>query len=90
MREKHISYEYPSLYFAVQDSLVRLLLGVDEVHVKLSTWLLEKLALVSLENETSHDLAMAGPEAAQLKLPQQILSQLRWLDRGVSQENLVT
>ncbi len=74
---------------AVQDSLVRLLLGVDQVHVKLSTWLLEKLALVSLENETSYDLALAGPDAPQHKLPQLILSQLRWLDRGVSQENLV-
>lgn len=72
----------------VQDSLVRLLLGIDQVHVKLSTWLLEKLALVSLENEDHDD----HPFGKDLKsnLPQLILSQLRWLDRGVSRESLVS
>ena len=50
--------------------------------------LLEKLALVSLENEDSE--AENSLMAPQHSLPQLILSQLRWLDRGVSQENLVS
>ena len=48
--------------------------------------LLEKLALVSLETDDVTDDVTAGGHPT---LPQQILSQLRWLDRGVSRESLV-
>jgi hypothetical protein len=48
--------------------------------------LLEKLALVSLETS---DVTAGEQPTGHPTLPQQILSQLRWLDRGVSRESLV-
>ena len=74
--------------FSVQDSVVRLLLGIDDVYASLSSWLLDKLAVVSFENETSDEFIMGG-RAPNQGLPQLILGQFRWLDRGVSRENLV-
>ena len=76
-----------TVIISVQDSLVRLLLGVeiDTVHSTLSSWLLEKLALVSLEND---DDAAAAADSRR-SLPQLILSQFRWLCRTVSREGLV-
>ena len=62
--------------------MVRLLLGVPEVHEPLSSWLLEKMAIVSLDNE---DCTVNS----KLSLPQLILSQLRWLDPSVARVHLV-
>ena len=70
--------------------MVRLLLGVDEVQVPLSSWLLEKLAIVSFDFEDDDNFRAASNSAkSKLSLPQLILSQLRWLDRSVSREHLV-
>lgn len=67
--------------------MVRLLLGIDEIHDKLSEWMLEKLALISLENE---DPTPVGDNNVLKNLPQLILSQLKWLDRGVMGQSLVS
>ncbi len=65
---------------AVRDSLVRLLLQVDDLQTELLSWLLEKMVLIAMTDEDSGDARSKSDEnlgpTAQL-----ILGQLRWLDR---------
>ena len=71
----------------VQESVIRLLLQIDDIQTKLISWLLEKLALISL-NETepsqhTRKIVASNSQNANINKTQLILSQLRWLDRIV-------
>ena len=78
---------------AVQESTIRLLLQIDDLQTKLIKWLLEKLALISLDdNEAKQNYRLAekgGAENMPVNKTQLILSQLRWLDHIVD-ENALT
>ena len=56
-----------------QDSLLRLLLNVDELQPKLLQMLLEKLAEISIVDE-------GAEETQSHNIPRMILSSMRWLD----------
>ena len=71
----------------VQESVVRLLLQIDDLQTKLISWLLEKLTIISLNddepNQNGGSNGMTNIENASVNKTQLILSQLRWLDRIV-------
>ena len=77
---------------AVQESTIRLLLQIDDLQTKLIGWLLEKLALISLDdNESKQNCArraIGGSENMLVNKTQLILSQLRWLDQIVDGDAL--
>lgn len=65
----------------IQDSLVRLLLSVEDIQPKLLTILLEKLAETSIVQE--------GEEQSQaVNIPRMILTSVRWLDKLVDGDGL--
>ena len=75
----------------VQESAVRLLLQIEDLQTKLIGWLLERLAIISLnENEPSPttNRMEIGCQNKAINKPQLILSQLRWLDRIVDGDAL--
>lgn len=61
------------------ESLVRVLLNVECLQPALSSWLLEKLALVSLENEGSSG-RNSNHDSLTENVPKLILNNLRWLN----------
>ena len=67
---------------ATQDSLVRLMLSVEDIQSKLLTWLLEKIAIIALTEEDG------ASNTQSVNKPQLILSQIRWLDRIVNGSEL--
>ena len=67
----------------IQESTIRLLLQIDDLQTKLISWLLEKLAIISLNDEPGPAGDTGTKENTPVNKPQLILSQLRWLDRIV-------
>ena len=68
----------------IQESTIRLLLQIDDLQTKLISWLLEKLAIISLNDDGPGPSGDTGrKENTPVNKPQLILSQLRWLDRIV-------
>ena len=80
-----------------QDSAIRLLLNVDFIQPTLSSWLLEKMALVALEESDQDDQIAAKSQGKmngltqpiEMNKPQLILSHLRWLNKIVKGEEMV-
>ena len=64
-----------------QDSLIRLLLNVDDIQPILLTFLLEKLAETSIVQE-------GAEETQSQNIPRLILSSMRWLDKMVDGETI--
>ena len=71
-----------------QESVIRLLLQTADLQPKLTTWLLEKLALISIEEEDRPLARTTSKDGSGMNKPQLVLSQLRWLDRVVDGEAL--
>ena len=70
----------------VQESVIRLLLQIDDLQTKLISWLLEKLTLISLnESEPNQRVRNNGDVNSEdsVNITQLILSQFRWLNRIV-------
>ena len=67
----------------IQESTIRLLLQIDDLQTKLISWLLEKLAIISLNDGPGPAGDAGTKENTPVNKPQLILSQLRWLDRIV-------
>ena len=87
-----------------QDSVVRLLLGVDLVQHELATYLLEKTALLAIEEEDAtreeENDAICAPsqgimnaqsqhERPSASIPKEILNHFRWLNRLVRESAFV-
>ncbi|TRY62096.1 hypothetical protein TCAL_01763 [Tigriopus californicus] len=71
-----------------EDSLVRVLLKIEEVQPTFLPWLLEQLALIALnEDENSAGLSLVQ-RAQQINVPRLILSQVSWLNKIVHPESL--
>ncbi|KAK2186157.1 hypothetical protein NP493_212g05054 [Ridgeia piscesae] len=64
------------------DSVVRLLLGIDQIQPKVMTVLLEKMAEFTDEDEGIFD------HNEKVNLPRLIMNQLRWLDQIVNSQEL--
>ncbi|KAG1702372.1 Fanconi anemia group D2 protein [Nymphon striatum] len=65
---------------STQDSLVRMLLKIDCLQEKVSNLLLERIAELSMESNSSSDL----------DIPHLVMSQFRWLDHVVDSSGLVS
>ena len=87
-----------------QDSVIRLLLGVDLVQHELATYLLEKTALLAIEEEDAtreeENDAICAPsqgimnaptqhERPSASIPKEILNHFRWLNRLVRESAFV-
>ena len=76
----------------IQDSVIRMLLQIEDLQTRLISWLLEKLALVSLSDEdvdpADDRMRKSNGKNTKINKPQLILSQLRWLDRIVDGDAL--
>ena len=87
-----------------QDSVIRLLLGVDLVQHELATYLLEKTALLAIEEEDAtreeENDAICAPsqgimnaptqhERPSASVPKEILNHFRWLNRLVRESAFV-
>ncbi|XP_064631858.1 Fanconi anemia group D2 protein-like [Lineus longissimus] len=69
-----------------QDSLIRLLLGLDELQPKLINILLEKL----VETDKDEDAIFSQGDCTNISMSHLVMNQLRWLGNVVNSQDLVT
>ena len=72
------------------ESLIRILLNVEQLQPQLSSWLLEKMAILTLEADDTEELFACSQRDKNPKalIPKQILNHLRWLSFVANGEEL--
>ena len=76
-------------FFASQDTLIKLLLGVEVLQPRLIDVLLELLATFSSDMQDEPELGGGGSSSAAENVPRLILNQIRWVDHLVEPMRLV-